>query len=96
MDRKIFFTNAALTDLEAILEWSLTKHTATTPTFLGSLMVHIYQLRYYPFAGGESDRRTGTRTLIHSPFLIYYRIRPKLQRIDILHVWHGRRRSPYS
>ena len=64
---QILFTNAALTDLEAILERSLTKHTATTPTYLGSLMVHIYQLRDFPFAGGESDRRTGTRALIHSP-----------------------------
>ncbi|MSV32510.1 MAG: type II toxin-antitoxin system RelE/ParE family toxin [Bryobacterales bacterium] len=49
-----------------------------------------------PNEGGPASRPTGIRVLIHSPFRVYYRIKPSLRRVDILHVWHGRRRGPYS
>lgn len=96
MDFGIHYTKSAVADLGSIRDWSLAKHPATTLSFLESLLKHVDQLSAFPYTGEQSNRRSNTRILHHSPFLIYYRIRPKLQRIDILHVWHGRRRSPYS
>ena len=96
MDFQIIYTEPALADLEAILEWSTTRHASTTPSFLMDLFAHVDLLKTFPNAGGPASRPAGVRMLIHSPFRVYYRVKPNLRRIDILHVWHGRRRAPYS
>ena len=94
--RFVIYTTSALADLEIILDWSTLKHPEKTPAYLESLLEHVDQLSVFPYTGMLANKRVRTRILHHSPFRIYYRIRPKLRRIDILHVWHGWRRGPYS
>ena len=93
MDFRIIYTKSALEDLETILDWSAVKHPETTPAYLESLLDHVDQLKVFPFTGVSANQRVRTRILYHSPFRIYYQVKPKLRRIDILHVWHGRRRG---
>ncbi|WP_025090842.1 type II toxin-antitoxin system RelE/ParE family toxin [Brucella intermedia] len=40
---------------------------------------------------GRVGRKRGTRELVvnRTPFIIVYRLRPRAQRIEILHVLHG-------
>jgi toxin ParE1/3/4 len=45
---------------------------------------------------GRPGRKRGTRELVISrtPLVVVYRIRPKMQRIEILRVLHGAQRWP--
>lgn len=36
----------------------------------------------------------GVRSLVEGNYLIFYRFSPDIDRVDILRVWHGRRRLP--
>lgn len=94
MDFQISYTEPALADLETILEWSTINHPDTTPSFKALLFEHIDQLRAFPYVGKQVDPRRATRVMEHTPFRIYYQVRPRLRRVDVLHVWHGRRRGP--
>jgi len=46
--------------------------------------------------GSAVRKRSGVRKLVHSPFLIYYRIHERKRLIEVLHVRHGARKPPGS
>lgn len=94
MDFQVIYTEPALADLETILEWSDTNHPDTTPSFMEGLFAHLEHLRTFPYMGRESKSRRNTRVIEHAPFRIFYQVKPRVRRVEVLHVWHGRRRGP--
>ena len=94
MDFRIVYTKSALTDLSTILEWSTTTHPDTTPSFMEGLFAHIEHLRTFPYVDRQSNSSRITRVMEHAPFRIFYRVKPRVRRVEVLHVWHGRRRGP--
>lgn len=94
MDFKLLYTDPALKDLADIFEWSWEKHPGTTEKFAASLIEHIGLLKMFPRLGAPVSGYPGIRRLSHSPLLVYYRVLEGRQVVEILHIWHGARRSP--
>jgi len=46
--------------------------------------------------GGPIRKRAQARKLVHSPFLIYYRVNTTQRKIEIIHIRHGARKPPMS
>jgi len=64
---KILYHEDALTDLEAIFEWSRVKHPETTERFANDLFDHLDLPATCPFPGASVKGRRQTRRLLHSP-----------------------------
>ena len=87
MDFQVIYTEPALADLEIILEGSATNHPDTTPSFMEGVFAHIEHLRAFPYMGRESKSRRNTRVMEHASFRIFSQVKPRLRRVDVLHVW---------
>jgi toxin ParE1/3/4 len=85
----VFWTEQAVSDLAEIEEFI----TQDKPQAAGRVAIHLLSsvehLAEFPQLG-KPGRRPGTRELIIPPYVITYRLRP--DRLEILSVWHGRRR----
>jgi hypothetical protein len=46
--------------------------------------------------GSVIRKRSQVLKLVHSPFLIYYRIEDDTRMIEVLHLRHGARKPPVS
>jgi plasmid stabilization system protein ParE len=94
VDCQVIYTEPALADLEIILEGSATNHPDTTPSSMEGLIAQIEYLSTFPYMGRKSKSRRNTRVMEHDPFRIFYQVKPRVRRVEVLHVWHGRRRGP--
>jgi plasmid stabilization system protein ParE len=94
VDLQVLYTEPALADLEAILAWSWSEHPGSTENFALSLLNHVDLLKDFPYMGVRVKGYSGVRRLLHSPLHVYYRVILEMKRIEILHVWHSRRRPP--
>jgi plasmid stabilization system protein ParE len=94
VDFKIRIAQAAIVDFEAVMAWSWTHHPGTTERFAAALLNHIDLLRSFPSMGAPVHRYAGVRRLLHSPLQVYYRVYQDRRVIEILHFWHGSRKSP--
>ena len=93
MDFQIFYTEPALADLEGLVAWSWEQHPESTPRFGAALLNHVELLKSLPRLGAPVRAYPGVLRFFHSPFHVYYRLLPEQKRIEILHFWHGSRRS---
>jgi plasmid stabilization system protein ParE len=59
-------------------------------------MAHVELLARFPRMGGVVRKRPSVRKVVHSPYLVYYRVREAKREIEILHVRHGARKPPKS
>lgn len=71
---KIVYTEKALADLEAILDYILADNPAAASRFGNDLLNHVDLLAAFPHIGSPVKRRAGMRTILHTPVRIYYRI----------------------
>ncbi len=91
---KIFYTEDALADLEAILDWVRDENPAAVERFGNALLNHVDLLGTFPHIGSPVKRRPGVRKILHTPVRIYYRIQERRRVVEILHFWHARRQPP--
>jgi len=91
---KILFTEDALADLEAIVDYIRADNPSAAEQFGSSLLSHIDLLANLPRLGVALPGRPGVRKMLHSPIRIYYRVRDDLGAVEILHFWHAARRDP--
>ena len=94
MDFKVFYTQAALADLEAVMEWSWDKHRATSERFAKALLNHVDLLKTFTYLGIPTKGFLGVRSLLHSPIHVYYRVDEGRKIIEVLHFWHAARQGP--
>jgi plasmid stabilization system protein ParE len=94
VDFKVLYTQAALADLEAVMEWSWDRHKATSERFAKSLLNHVDLLKTFPYLGTPTKGFPGVRRLLHSPIHVYYCIDEKRKIIEVLHFWHAVRQGP--
>jgi addiction module RelE/StbE family toxin len=90
---QIVWTEQAISDLaeiEAYIEQDKPQAAKRVAAHLWSSAEHLAE---FPNLG-KQGRRSGTRELVVPPYVITYRLRPK--RLEILSVWHGRRRRDRS
>jgi plasmid stabilization system protein ParE len=94
VDFKVFYTQTALADLEAVMEWSWDRHRETTERFAKALLNHVDLLQNFPYLGIPMKDFSGVRRLHHSPIHVYYRIDESRKMIEVLHFWHAARQRP--
>ncbi len=86
---QIDWTEQALADLAEIEHYIEQGRPAAAQLVAAHLVSSVEHLAEFPQLGGRG-RRPGTRNLIIPPYVISYRVRS--QRLEILSIWHGRRR----
>jgi len=59
-----------------------------------ALVDRIAILEDFPLVGSPYARRPGVRKLVSRPYIIYYRLRPEENCVDILRDWHAARGEP--
>jgi plasmid stabilization system protein ParE len=90
---KIIYTESALADLEAILDYILVDNPAAASRFGNDLLNHVDLLAAFPHIGSPVKRRTGMRKILHTPVRVYYRIHEERRCVEILHFWHAARQE---
>lgn len=96
MDYRLVYTKKALNDLAEIIVHVAEDDAQAASHFGNALVAHVELLTRFPRMGGLVRKRPLVRKLLHSPFLIYYRIRDKQHEIEVLHIRHGARKTPKS
>ncbi len=94
MAYKILFTEDALADLEAILEFIRPDNPAAAERLGTSLLNHVELLQSFPRIGAPIPARPGVRKIFHSPVRVYYRLDERRAAIEVLHFWHAARKGP--
>jgi plasmid stabilization system protein ParE len=96
VDYRLFYTQRALNDLAEIIGHIAEGDADAAPRFGSSLLDHVDLLARFPRMGSIVRRRPQVRKLVHSPFLIYYRLDDDKRVIEIVHFRHGARKPPGS
>lgn len=96
MPYRILYTEEALSELRSILDFISTDNPSAAARFGESLLDHIDVLAELPELGTRVARRSQVRKLLHSPIRIYYRVNKRSRLVEILHLWHAARWSPYE
>ncbi len=86
---QIVWTEQAISDLAEIEDYIAHDKPKASERVANHLLSSVEHLAAFPQLG-RPGRRPGTRELIIAPYVITYRLRP--DRLEILSVWHGRRR----
>jgi toxin ParE1/3/4 len=87
---QIVWTEQAITDLAEIEDYIAHDKPQAAERVANHLISSVEHLAEFPHLGRQG-RRPATRELVISPYVIAYRLRPA--RLEILSVWHGRRRK---
>ena len=94
MDFQVRISEPALAELEGIIEYSWANFPATAERFGNALLNHLDILRTFPYIGSPVTGWLGVRQLVHTPILIYYRVREDSNVVEVLHFWHRARKDP--
>ncbi len=87
---QIDWTRQALADLAEIEHYIEQERPAAAQRVAAHLVSSVEHLAEFPQLG-RRGRRPETRSLVIPPYVISYRVRS--QRLEILSIWHGRRRQ---
>jgi len=96
VDYRLIYTQKALNDLAEITGHIAEDDADAASRFGSSRLDHVDLLTRFPRIGGKVPRRPQVRRLLHSPILVYYRVREEKQLIEVLHLCHGARKPPKS
>jgi toxin ParE1/3/4 len=94
VDYRILYSQRALNDLAEIIGHIAEDDANAASRFGSSLLDHLDLLTRFPRMGGIIRERARVRKLLHSPFLIYYRVDEDKREIEILHFRHSARKPP--
>ena len=94
MGFKVRIAGSAIADLKEIVEF-VAQDDSDAATRLGNkLVAHALSLATLPQRFSFHDQRRGIRKMPVPPFLIFYTCDEGRGVVNILHFWHGARRSP--
>lgn len=94
MGCKIIFSPQAIADLEEVVRHIAKDDPATALRIGIALIDRVEILEDFPLVGSLYPKRPGVRKLVSRPYLIFYRVRPEENTVDILRYWHGARTEP--
>ena len=92
MDYQLLFTQRALNDLAEIIGHIAGDDDEAASLFGNALLDHVDLLTRFPRMGSTIRKRSRVRKLLHSPILVYYRIREDKLVVEVLHFRHGSRK----
>jgi plasmid stabilization system protein ParE len=96
VDYRLLYTQRALNDVAEIIGHIAEDDADAASRFGNSLLGHVDLLARFPHMGSIVRRRPQIRKLVHSPFLVYYRLDDNKRVIEVVHLRHGTRKPPGS
>jgi plasmid stabilization system protein ParE len=94
VDFRLQYTQRAIDDLAKIIGYIAEDDAEAASRFGNSLLDHVDLLSRFPRMGSALRTRANVRKLLHSPVLVYYRVREEKHLIEVLHFRHGARKPP--
>jgi len=94
MDFKVLIAESAIADLKEIVEFVANDDRNAALQVGEKLLEHALRLRTMPQRFPLYDPARGIRKMPSPPFLVYYTSDEDAGVVNILHFWHGARRSP--
>ncbi len=94
MDFKVLITESAIADLKEIVEFVAQDDSGAAIRLGEKLVDRALTLASLPQRFPLHDQQRGIRKMPLPPFLIFYTCDEGKAVVNILHFWHGARRSP--
>jgi len=94
MDFKVLIAESAIDDLKEIVEFVAADNPEAAARLGERILSHALSLATMPQRFPFHDKRRGIRKMPLQPFLIFYVSDETTSVVNILHFWHGARRSP--
>lgn len=93
---QVEWTDPAWENLQSILQYIREANPAAAERFAEELFLHTDRLDQFPRSAAIFVHRRGfeVRHFTFGKYRVFYRVRPKLRRVEILAVRHGARREP--
>jgi plasmid stabilization system protein ParE len=91
VDFKVIITQAALNDLEEIVDYISHDDVRAAQRVAADLLSRAESLSKMPRRGKGMRARPGVRRLVRNPYLIVYRIDEAASVVSVLRFWHGAR-----
>lgn len=95
MGCKIIFSPQAIADLAAVVRRIARDDPQTAERIGHALIDRVASLENFPYLGAPYPKRPGLRKLVSRPYLIFYRVSPEADCVEILRYWHGARGEPF-
>jgi toxin ParE1/3/4 len=96
MDFKVLITDSAIADLKEIVEFVAYDDQNAAARVGEKLVTNAMKLATMPKRFPMHDPVRGIRKMPSPPFLIFYFCDDSQHTVNVLHFWHGARRSPTS
>jgi plasmid stabilization system protein ParE len=94
MEFKVLIADGAIADLKEIVEFVAHDDETAARRVGEKLVAHAMRLTTMPERFPLHDSARGIRKMPSRPFLIFYTCDENEGVVNILHFWHGARRSP--
>ena len=96
MDFQIVWTEPAIDDLEAIVDFLAETNPATARRIGDAILAHVEILSSFPSIGPAypPGSRGPNREITYRKYRIFYRVAGDSKTVEILTVWHGARDEP--
>jgi toxin ParE1/3/4 len=96
MDFQVVWTDPALADLQAIVDYISRDDPAAAERVGNDIVDHVETLRTFPLIGPTYPRgsRGGIREIVCGNYRIFYRVSERRKVVEILTIWHGARGTP--
>jgi toxin ParE1/3/4 len=91
MGWKIVFSPQALDDLAEVVRFIAQDDPLAAKRIGNELIDRVLILEKFPWLGSRYPKRNAVRKLVSRPYVIFYRIDEKTERVDILRYWHPAR-----
>jgi addiction module RelE/StbE family toxin len=94
MGYRVLIAESAIADLREIVEFVAEDDPFAAGKLGEKLIEHALSLSVFPARHPFYDKTRSIRKLAVPPYLIYYVTDEPSRLVNILHFWHGARRSP--
>ncbi len=94
MDFKVLIAESAIAELKEIVEFVAADNPEAALRLGDRILTHALSLARMPQRFPSHDRQRGIRKMPLQPFLIFYMCDETTSVVNVLHFWHGARRSP--
>lgn len=92
---EVSYTVQVERDLTEIGDIIARDNPSAAAAFIEAIRYHCSLLATLPLMGrARRDIDSAVRSFPHGRYIVFYRYRAELDRVEILRVWHGRRRMP--
>lgn len=93
---QVIWSDRSRAELQGIVETIRADQPSAADRFANELVLRVNRLGQFPRSGAVFTRRRGfeVRQITYRKYRVFFRVRPRLKRIEVLTLWHGARQEP--